>query len=375
MSPRSEWLGRWQPYILSESRDRYCDREMGEELGWLVSPFLRGFCYGYFATRETAWLQRLVDWSHAWMRRGVKEADGFIGWPKPAGASTSFVPDFTTDNMLGEAMALRPAVLMARHIATNKRLSALFGASARTWLELSEATFRKWSDRGCWRSVQSGGGVWAVPEFGIEAAGGQFTNGYGARFTTGFTLPANKQNAIAMWLLAMYDATHKPIYRQRAEAWFKTMRLRMKPANGGRTLVWNYWDPAGPWDAPRSGKPGMWVGVHPNGGYYDIDVRAIVCAYQHGIVFTREDINKLIATNRDFMWNQKVQGALFQRIDGGPADPRWKSSPGVLWTGLLPYDATLRKVFEANFEPASWGGLALTPWYLAEVAEASKSLR
>ena len=45
--------------------------------------------------------------------------------------------------------------------------------------------------------------------------------------------------------------------------------------------------------------------------------------------------------------------------------PRWKNSPGVLWEALVPYDETLRKVFEANHDPASWGGLAATPRYLA----------
>lgn len=82
-------------------------------------------------------------------------------------------------------------------------------------------------------------------------------------------------------------------------------------------------------------------------------------------MFTREDLDRLIATNRDFMWNQQVQGARFRRIDGGPPDPRWKDSPGVLWTALVSYDATLRRVFEADHDPGSWGGLGLTPWYVA----------
>ena len=28
-----EWMQRWKQNILSESRDRYCDREVGEEIG------------------------------------------------------------------------------------------------------------------------------------------------------------------------------------------------------------------------------------------------------------------------------------------------------------------------------------------------------
>ena len=38
-----DWLARWQKNIVSDAdRSRYCDKEMGEELGWLVSPFLNG---------------------------------------------------------------------------------------------------------------------------------------------------------------------------------------------------------------------------------------------------------------------------------------------------------------------------------------------
>lgn len=143
------------------------------------------------------------------------------------------------------------------------------------------------------------------------------------------------------------------------------MKSRMRLRGGGKYFVWNYWDPAGPWDYKPDGSPKHWVGVHPNGGYYAIDVEGIVTAQEHGLVFGKEDLQRLIATNRDFMWNQQVQGARFQRIDGGKPDPRWKDSPGVLWTALTPHDDLLRKVFEANHKPDSWGGLATTPWYLA----------
>jgi hypothetical protein len=110
------------------------------------------------------------------------------------------------------------------------------------------------------------------------------------------------------------------------------------------------------------------VGVHPNGGYYSIDVEGIVTAYEHGLVFTKADIDRLIATNRDVMWNGRVAGAAFGRLDGGAADKRWAKTPGVLWTALVPYDVALRKVFEANHDPAGWGGLSGTPRHLAGLA-------
>ncbi|HQG49552.1 MAG TPA: hypothetical protein PK373_10730, partial [Sedimentisphaerales bacterium] len=59
----ADWLARWEKNILGDARSRSCDREMGEELGWLVSPFLSGFYYGYMATRDAKWIDMLIDWT------------------------------------------------------------------------------------------------------------------------------------------------------------------------------------------------------------------------------------------------------------------------------------------------------------------------
>jgi len=58
-----------------------------------------------------------------------------------------------------------------------------------------------------------------------------------------------------------------------------------------------------------------------------------VAGFERGLVFTKEDIQRLVATNRDFMWNQQIQGAKFQRIDGGEPDARWKKLPGSIVDG------------------------------------------
>jgi hypothetical protein len=239
-----------------------------------------------------------------------------------------------------------------------------FRPRARQWLKLAGEVFEKWDSRSCWREVEKGG-VWVVPDFGINAATGKWMGDYARRATTGFTNPDNKENHIARWMLAMHDVTGKAIYQDRAEKWFRVMKSRLKTREDGKYFVWNYWEPAGPWDYNADGTTRHWVGVHPNGGYYAIDLEGIVSAFEHGLVFTPEDIQRLIATNRDFMWNHQMNGAKFQRIDGEPPDERWKDSPGVLWTALVPHDETLRKIFVANHDPTSWGGLSVTPWYLS----------
>ncbi|HUU16182.1 MAG TPA: hypothetical protein VMW72_03445 [Sedimentisphaerales bacterium] len=356
-----DWLARWEKNILGRARSRYCDKEMGEQLGWLVSPFLNGFYYGYLATRDPKWVEMLIDWMDSCVRRGVEEPDGFVGWPKSGMDATE---SFYTDSLLGEAMVLRPVVLTADEILKTPSLKGKFDSQAQAYLRLAERVFEKWDSRGCWREIANGG-LWVVPLFGIDPKTGQWTEGYARRNTDGFSNPDNKENHIARWLIAMYDVTRKPVYRERAEKWFRLMKSRMKTRQDGTYFVWNYWDPAGTWDCKADGSPKHWVGVHPNGGYYGIDVEAIVTAFEHGLVFTKEDIQRLIATNRDFMWNQQVTGAKFQRIDGGQPDPRWRNSPGVLWTALVPYDETLRRVFLTKHNPSGWDGLSATPWFLA----------
>lgn len=357
-----DWLSRWQTFILDSARSRYCDKEVGEEIGWLISPYLNGFHYGYLATRDEKWVEMLVDWTDSWIKRGVKEPDGFPGWPKgdPDGPGSGVY----ADSLLGEAMALRPVVLLSDEILKAPALEKKWGGTARGYLNLAAQLFEKWDARGCWREVKDGG-IWVFPPFGIDRQSGKWTAGYEQRNTGGFSHPDNKENEIALWMLAMYDVTKKAVYRERAGSWFRLMKSRIKLRDGGKYFVWNYWEPAGPWDYKSDGSTRHWVGVHPNGGYYHLDAGAIVEAFEHGLVFKREDIDRLIATNRDFMWSKEVPKARFQRIDGGEPDPRWKNSPGTLWTALVPYDETLRRVFVTNHRPDGWGGLSSTPWSLS----------
>lgn len=360
---RRDWLTRWEKNIVGDSRIRYCDKETGEELGWLVSPFLNGFYYGFLATRDPKWLERLIDWTDSCVKRAVKEPGGFLGWPKGDGGGGES-KEYAADSLLGEAMLLRPVVLAAAEIRKTPELQARWGDKAQRYIALAEEIFQKWDSRDCWREGKKGG-LWVVPAYGVDHNTGRWSSGYERRKTTGFSNPDNKQNHIARWLLAMHDVAEKPVYRDRAAKWFEVMKSRMKLRQDGKYFVWNYWEPAGPWDYKPDGSPKHWIGVHPNGGYYAIDVEGIVSAFEHGLVFAQADIDRLIATNRDFMWNQQISGAKFQRIDGGQPDPRWRNSPGVLWTALIPFDVTLRKLFLANHNPDGWGGLSATPWFLS----------
>ena len=161
-----DWLSRWAKNILSDAGNRYCDHELGEEVGWLVRPFLNGFYYGYHATRDPKWVEHLADWADSWIKRGAKELDSFIGWPK-SGSGGALAESLLTDSLLGEAMGLRPIVMMAGEIQVTPALKERFGPRAGAWLKLAGQVFEKWDSRGCWREVEEGG-LWVVPAFGMN---------------------------------------------------------------------------------------------------------------------------------------------------------------------------------------------------------------
>ena len=181
-----------------------------------------------------------------------------------------------------------------------------------------------------------GGGLWVVPEFGLDQTTGKFTEGYARNGVDGFSLPDNKQNIIALWLLAMGDVAKTPAYTQHRRKMVAHDEVAHEDSRGGGREVLRV-ELLGPGRRVDEKKPDgslkHWVGVHPNGGYYGVDLEGIVAVYEHGLVFTKDDIDRLIATNRDFMWNKQVKGAKFQRIDGGEPDTRWKTTQGVLLGG------------------------------------------
>ena len=216
-----EWMQRWKETILRESRTRWCDQVMGEAIADVVGgPFLSGFCQGYMATGDREWVDRFIDWTDSVVKRGVKEPDGYIGWPRDEnGDVLEYLPDGMkeryTDTEVGDAWFFRPIVLMAGEILKSPALKKEYGAKAEEYIRLAERTFEKWESRGAWRETKDGGGVWVIPPFGIDRRTGQWTEGYEQRKTDGVSMPDNKENSITLWMIAMYDVTQKPIYRER----------------------------------------------------------------------------------------------------------------------------------------------------------------
>jgi hypothetical protein len=337
------WMEPWRRNIHAALKMRYCDTAMGEEIGWLIAPVLESLYCAYIATNDATWLAYQIDWAQAWIQRGVREPDGYIGWPK-TGAAGTVIDDlngFYADSLLGEAMALRPIVLMASTILNDPALAGRFGAAAQSHLELACHIHQKWERRAAWRTTAGNGMISIVLPYGIDQATGRWTPGErdSRNLGIGFSHPGNKANLVALWLLAMADATGNSKYREQAEFWFKEMKSRMHLQPDGTYRIWNYWEPAGPWDYTTLDIPKQWIGVHPNPGYYEIDVKAVVAAYQHDLVYTDLDIERLIRT---------------------------AVATGRMWAALAPLDCAVRSHLEHTINPESWDGMTLVPWLLGQ---------
>ena len=341
------WVSRWQSSIVGDERNRYCDSAMGEDVAWLMQPFLNGFYYGYEATHDPNWIRMEANWADSWIKRKLIEPDGYPGWPKlgAAGTDVDKLNSYYADSMLGDAMALAPIVLTAGEILRTPSLNAVYGAKARSYLDLSVQIYNKWVSRGGFRDTAGGGAISIVQPWGIDANTWTWTGKYVLRNDPnwGFSHPDNKANEVAMWLLAMYDATGDANFRNQASKWYTLMKSRMKLEPNGVYDVWNYWQPAGNWDYdPNGHRNKHWIGVHPNNGYYQIDTTSIVAAYEHGVVFTLSDIQGLVKTDLSLLAG-----------DGN-----------LIWPALAPYSPEIQRRFEASFQPDSWGGHGLAPQYL-----------
>ena len=411
-----EWFGLWDsniegeyswemtPGVLATGFSDYGG--LGENIDWQLAPVLTGFYYGYMASSDPHYVDLMVTCVDALISLETIEPDGYPGWPAsaPAGTSTDDLDWYYADSFLGDAAAFRPIVPMARQMITNPALKAAYGAKGQTYLALAETLYRKWVSRGGWRDTiprTPGGMISVVLPEGMDPATGYKTwitnpssdwpdspgqnsytsaNEYGPTWiaqgiNNGMSHPTNKNDEVALWLLAMWDATGNPEYQLRASKWFtylKNYRMTLEDEctsglDGAGDLIWNYWEPAGSWDFVANqaqndlygdwgiGGTKTWDGLHPNNGYYWIDTQCIVAAFEHGVVFNESDITTWSMTPRPVglpRRGSRRYAVLFQSLQPVAGNVRF-GLPG------LRHGHTGRRLHPELVDPGGLRGLAV----------------
>jgi len=152
-------------------------------------------------------------------------------------------------------------------------------------------------------------------------------------------------------MLHLYYLTGEVSYKERAEKIYNRIKAGMNRFDGGYT--WNYWEPTSAKDILDRGNGRYdlthWVGTHPYRDYQLGEVSKIIFAYDFGVTFTEEDIERLVHTNLQFIWNGELKpNAQWANSDSklpgytqarpSEAYPTWA---GTIWQPLFRFSTTI----------------------------------
>ncbi len=328
----------------------------GEQFCWNANYSLGQFLRAYQAWHDTAWL----DWGVKYYDHLVGEMqtgpDGYKGWIGPYMYDRSV----WQDSHVGDAILAAGMLDFAETVLRDPALKARYGDAARRYVTVARRdVLEKWDRRG---SLRYDGPYAAYVTWDQFAEPGN--RGWRVRkevTRAGMSHPFNKQNDMALVALRLYRITGEKPYRDLAEKIFARMRSRFHLLRNH--WIWNYWEPFGFWDLDLAkGAPVHWVGVHPYRNYQAREVEQIVEAYHTGIVFSRQDLERIIRTNLEVMWNGDRAHPQFVNSDNdypGGAEKRARLKPpegeglaGTLWTALVPFSETIRDLWSPRNEMA-----------------------
>ena len=156
--------------------------------------------------------------------------------------------------------------------------------------------------------------------------------------------PLNMQNALGRVLAALWSATGKKGYRDKAEKLARFFRRRLR--SKGRAWVWPYW-------------PDDQKGVE-DVSHGAINVDFAFCCFRAGIVFTGKDMLRFAGTFRTCLRPGK---GFARRVDGG-GDLKYSSA--MAGWGHLGFVAPWIRKARFEFFEKRWASSVLAAPYLAE---------
>jgi len=293
-----------------------------EDITWQASLYIELPLVAYRLTGDGKYLDAFTTRMDALFACLTKGPDGFLGW---YGLPLSLFrhpdhPDRKVDVIITSFTLARLAAEFAAIVQADPALAAKHGKAAARYLDIAEQHLvLKWDARGCYRELPDGGAVYTThPDLKpVKAA---------------LTQPHNKHSKIIRSLLTLYAATGKDAYVIKAIRLGVRFKRCLRLVDG--RYVWNYWDPAGPWDVnpEKKGEWKHWMGAEHRGGYYGLSLSQAVLLYEHGLLFDREDMDRFVKTQTTVCWNGDAARPQWKRVDGRGSDQVY------LCSALSPFD-------------------------------------
>ncbi|MFW6154887.1 MAG: hypothetical protein ACOC95_06690 [Planctomycetota bacterium] len=322
------------------------DTATGEGFCWHARARGGPLLTGYLAYRDPVWLdyaERYCDQLVARMATGPDGYKGFIG---------PFIYDDSVwaDVHIGDSILINMMLEFAEIILADEALTERYGAKARAYVELAKThLIEKWDARGTWREDGPYGGWVSWNRYGEP---GNYTE-WAVRddidkSTLG--LPHNKNMDLAVACLRIYRITGERAYRDKAAKVFALFKSRLQYFDNH--YLWNYWEPVAITDVNlERGDTRHWMNVHPYRNYQAGEIGDIVEAYHTGVVFSEQDVRRILNTNLKVMWNGDFENPQWKNSNHTlpgykPAKPseHYPGKAGTLWTALADFDPTVRRL-------------------------------
>ena len=312
----------------------------GEVFSWEAKFGIEAYIEGHYAFNDKKWLDEAVKYYDWLISKMEKEPDGYMGWlgPLPKDKSGVFGSDVVGDgNLIDQMLKFSEIVLK------DPALKSVYGKKAEEYVNLAKKTLiDKWDDKKCWY-VDGRFGVYLNPSMWVDKTDP-------AKWIIKEELKEsdnlNKHARMGTAFLKLYRLTKDPVYKERAEKIFGHYKSIMNYYKDENRYVWNFWEPFGPFDVVTvdgKAQPRKWVAVHPTSKHYqNLETKMIVEAYHTGVVFTEEDMKRILNTNL-WMWNKSFDDPQFKSADGS-------TNAGALWDALVDFDDTIRKLYAKEFE-------------------------
>ena len=228
-----------------------------------------------------------------------------------------------------DGMVLTPIAQFCAVVLADPALASRYGAAARRYLRIMETQLiPKWEPY--WRDLPDRGGVYLAQDDPAQ------------RFP-GASLPHNQYLALGCTIIALYRATGKPFYRERAERMARFFKRSLRLVGGH--YEWNYWDYAGPWDEGDA----QHMAHTEDTSHGHIDIAFALDAYDAGIVFDRQDLQRFARTVTEAMWNGDAENP---RVGGSVAS---SADPGIQaldWVRLGRFSTQVRSIMTRMLESA-----------------------
>lgn len=333
----------------------------GEGFCWQARVGMDQYVNNYELTEDTEWLDAGIKYYDYLISRMITDPDGYKCWMGPYG----YDENYWQDALVGDAILYAGMLDFSVLVLENEKLKSKYSGKANLYVEMAKKDFvEKWDKRGCW--IQDG-------PYGSYIGFNKYLKADNLDkwilapevSRSGVSHPFNKQEDAAEVCLLLNRITGEQFYWDRAESIFFTAKSHFQYFDDH--YCWNYYDPLYPGDIDMERKEtrhGVWV--HPwRSGYQAGEVGKIVMAYHYGMVFDSTDIQRIINTNLNVMWNKDMENPKFISSNGLGADgdtsglaafqrtyghSNATKNAGQLWTSLMDFNQTIRDINAAQLK-------------------------